>query len=161
MLKELRRFSVVPLLAFDFKGDLSESLNSVFNAEVLSPPKDSIPLDVLHVGSKDDNAIKTAAARIRDSISSVKSRAPSGIQKVDLREAIASTLRVAADRNGAVALLDVARALEMRYEEQERKPDELIATLNELTQLDFFVPNRTPKDFFFSKLDHSSASGRF
>ena len=148
MLKELRRFDVVPLLAFDFKGDLSEGLNAVFDAEVLSPPEDSIPLDVLHVASKDDNAIKTAAARIRDSISSVKSRAPSGIQKGDLREAIASTLRVAADRSGAVALPDVARALEVRYEEQERKPDELIATLNELTQFDLFVPDRPPEDFF-------------
>ena len=147
MLKDLRRFGDVPLLAFDFKGDLAEGLAAIYAADILSPPADSIPLDVLHVASSDDNAVKTAAARIRDSIASVKLGRSGGVQSEALREAVAATLRTGLG-GGTVALPDVARALEREYEERERKPDELTATLNELTQFDLFVPNRVPSDFF-------------
>ena len=153
ILKGLRDFGDVPLLAFDFKGDLVEGLIEAYAANVLSPPNDSIPLDVLHVGSSDENAIKTAAARIRDSIASVKTRKPSGIQSEALREAIATTLRTATTvrttiGDGTATLSDVAYALEGEYEDRERKPDELTATLNELTQFELFAPTRTPGDFF-------------
>ena len=147
MLKDLRRFGDVPLLAFDFKGDLAEGLAATYAADILAPPDDSIPLDVLHVASTEDNAIKTAAARIRDSIASVKLRRPGGVQSEALREAVAATLRAGVD-GGVVTLSDVARALETEYEERERKPDELTATLNELTQFDLFLPSRVPDDFF-------------
>ena len=147
VLKDLRRFGDVPLLAFDFKGDLTEGLSTAYAAGIVSPPDDSVPLDVLHVGSRDDNAIRKAAARIRDSIASVKSRRLSGIQSDALREAIATTLRTGA--NGSVATLsDVARALGTEYEERGRGQDELTATLNELTQFDLFAPDSSPGDFF-------------
>lgn len=147
MLKALRRFGSVPLLAFDFKGDLADSLSGAYAADVLRPPGESIPLDVLHVSSNDDTAIKTAAARIRDSIASVKSRRPSGVQSEALREAVTATLRSAAtDR--PISLRDVAHALVGEYEERGRGPDELTATLNELTQFDLFVPDRSPENFF-------------
>ncbi|MCY4468932.1 MAG: type IV secretion system DNA-binding domain-containing protein [Thiotrichales bacterium] len=147
VLKDLRRFGGVPLLAFDFKGDLTEGLSADYDAGILSPPDDSVPLDVLHVGSRDDNAIRKAAARIRDSIASVKSRKLSGIQSDALREAIATTLRACA--NGRAATLSyVARALGTEYEERGRGQDELTATLNELTQFDLFVPDGSPGDFF-------------
>jgi len=147
VLKDLRRFGDVPLLAFDFKGDLTDGLSTAYAAGVLSPPDDSVPLDVLHVGSREDNAIRKAAARIRDSIASVKSRRLSGIQSDALREAIATTLRVGA--NGRAATLsDVARALGNEYEERGRGQDELTATLNELTQFDLFMPDGSPDDFF-------------
>ena len=147
VLKDLRRFGDVPLLAFDFKGDLTDGLSNAYAAGVLSPPDDSVPLDVLHVRSRDDNAIRKAAARIRDSIASVKSRKLSGIQSDALREAIATTLRACA--NGRAATLwDVARALGTEYEERGRGQDELTATLNELTQFDLFVPDGSPGDFF-------------
>lgn len=146
MLKALREVGGVPLLAFDFKGDLAEGLGDAYAADIIRPPEGSIPLDVLHVASTDDTTIKTAAARIRDSIASVKSRRPSGIQSEALREAITTTLR--ARSKGAVTLRDVAQALENEYEERERKPDELTATLNELTQFDLFAPTAAPGDFF-------------
>ena len=147
ILKALRRFGSVPLLAFDFKGDLAEGLSAAYTADVLRPPEESIPLDVLHVGSSDDTAIKTAAARIRDSIASVKSRRPSGVQSEALREAVTATLRTGA-MGGTITLADVARALAIEYEERGRGPDELTSTLNELTQFNLFVPDRSPADFF-------------
>ena len=97
--------------------------------------------------STDDTAIKTAAARIRDSIASVKSLRPSGVQSDALREAITSTLRSQA-KGGSITLTDVARALEDEYEERGRNQDELTATLNELTQFDLFVPTAALRDFF-------------
>ena len=99
------------------------------------------------MGSDDDIAIKTAAARIRDSIASVKSRRPSGVQSEALREAIAATLRAGA-AGSSIALPDVARALVGEYEERGRDPDELTTTLNELTWFDLFVPGGSPADFF-------------
>ena len=147
MLKTMRRFGSVPLLAFDFKGDLAEGLSTAYSADVLRPPQESIPLDVLHVGSNDDTAIKTAAARIRDSIASVKSRRPSGVQSDALREAVTATLRAGAT-DGTITLADVARNLATEYEERGRGPDELASTLNELTQFSLFLPNRSPADFF-------------
>ena len=147
MLKAMRRFGSVPLLAFDFKGDLAEGLSAAYTADVLRPPEESIPLDVLHVGSNDDTAIKTAAARIRDSIASVKSRRPSGVQSDALREAITATLRAGA-ADGTITLADVVRNLATEYEERGRGPDELTSTLNELTQFSLFSPDRSPADFF-------------
>lgn len=147
MLRQLRGFGSVPLLAFDFKGDLVEGLGAAYGAEVLRPPEDSIPLDVLHVSSDDDIAIKTAAARIRDSIASVKSRRLSGVQSEALREAIAATLMSGA-ASRTTTLRDVARALANEYEERGRGLDELTSTLNELTQFDLFLPDRSPTEFF-------------
>lgn len=147
MLKDLRRFGSVPLLAFDFKGDLAEGLAAIYDAKVLSPPDDPIPLDVLYVSSSEDNAIKMAAAHIRDSIAAVKSRSISGVQSNILWEAVTATLR-SRPKGGTITLLDVARTLELEYEERKRKPDELTATLNELTQFNLFVPMTSPDDFF-------------
>ena len=114
MLKAMRRFGSVPLLAFDFKGDLAEGLSTAYAADVLRPPEGSIPLDVLHRGS-DDDAIKTAAARIRDSIASIESRRPTGVQSEALREAITAALRARAT-GGTITLADVAHALAAEYE---------------------------------------------
>ena len=147
ILKSMRRFGSVPLLAFDFKGDLAKGLSAAYGADVLRPPEEPIPLDVLHVGTDDDTAIKTAAARIRDSVASVKSRRPSGVQSDALREAITMTLRLGT-AGGTTTLADVARALATEYEERERKSDELTATLNELTQFALFSPDRSPAGFF-------------
>ena len=147
MLRTLRRHCELPLLAFDFKGDLTDSFTQSFGAASITPPETAIPLDVLHVPSTDDTSIKTAAARIRDSIAAVKARKPSGVQSEALREAVASVLRHRSP--GAPANLpDVALALESEYEDRGRKSDELTATLNELTQFALFKPDLSPAAFF-------------
>ena len=147
MLKAIRRHANIPLLAFDFKGDLAEGLGSAYAAEILHPPKESIPLDVLHVGSNDDTAVKTAAARIRDSIASVKARRLGGVQSDALREAITATLRLGTT-GAPVTLAGVARALAVEYDERGRASDELTSTLNELTQFSLFSPQHSPAEFF-------------
>ena len=147
ILKSLRQSGSIPLLAFDFKGDLAEALSAEYAAEVLRPPKEPIPLDVLHVGSNDDTTVKTAAARIRDSIASVKTRRASGVQMEALREAITATLRLG-DSGAPVTLAGVARALAVEYEERGRPLDELSSTLNELTQFSLFSPEHSPTEFF-------------
>ena len=99
------------------------------------------------MSSSDEIAIKTAAARIRDSIASIKARRPSGVQSEALREAVAATLQAGAGGR-TIALPDVARALETEYEERGRGSDELTSTLNELSQFNLFLPDRSPTDFF-------------
>ncbi|MDE0011487.1 MAG: DndE family protein [Candidatus Poribacteria bacterium] len=147
ILKDLHRYGNVPLLVFDFKGDLAEKLAAIYEANVLSPPDNPIPLDVLHVASTSSNAIKMAASHIRDSIAAVKSRSISGVQSDILREAVTATLQ-SCSMGETVTLQDLARSLEIEYEERRRKPDELTATLNELTQFKLFVPNCPPDEFF-------------
>ncbi len=152
MLRTLRQQCDLPLLAFDFKGDLTESFTRHFGATSVSPPEMGIPLDVLHVPSRDDTSIKTASARIRDSIAAVKERKASGVQSEALREAVASVLRRSSPRRSSpdspANLRDVASALESEYQDRGRKSDELTSTLNELTQFELFKPDRSPAAFF-------------
>ena len=147
MLRALRTNCDLPLLAFDFKGDLTDSFSRSFGATSIIPPEMPIPLDVLHVPSNDDTSIRTAAARIRDSIAAVKARKPSGVQSEALREAVASVLRQSSS-DAPASLPDVASALESEYEDRGRKIDELTATLNELTQFVLFKPDLSPAEFF-------------
>ena len=147
MLSNLRRHCELPILAFDFKGDLTDRFTQAFGATSITPPEMPIPLDVLNVPSHDDTSVKVAAARIRDSIAAVKARKPSGIQSESLREAIASVLRQSSS-SSPKNLTDVAIALESEYEDRGRKSDELTATLNELTQFNLFEPELSPAIFF-------------
>jgi len=147
MLKRLRGFGRVPILAFDFKGDLAEKLAPDIGAEVLAPPRVPVPLNVLSVQVADDTGIREAAGRIRESIARVKSSKISGVQSEALREAVLSVLR---GRPGGQTptLSDVARALSQEYQRRSRKPDELTSTLNELTQFKLFEPRMSPAEFF-------------
>lgn len=148
IIKSLNIRCKIPLLAFDFKGDLTDSFSKSYGATLISPPKMVIPLDVLHVQSDDDTSIKTAAARIRDSIAAVKSRKPSGVQLEALREAVATVLLRSTQNNTPASLSDVASALGSEYESRGRKPDELTATLNEINQFELFNSKFSPADFF-------------
>lgn len=147
ILKDLRSQVATPILAFDFKGDLAPVLGPSYEANVVSPPEAPVPLDVLHLAGSSDTAVKTTAARIRDSLGSVKQKRPTGVQSEALREAVASVLRrkVKGER---VELADVAAALEEEYAERARKPDELTAMLNELVDLKLFSPDHSPAEFF-------------
>jgi DNA sulfur modification protein DndE len=146
MLKRLRQIGRVPLLAFDFKGDLASTygLDTAFDAAVLTPPRTSVPLDVLAAQTNDDTALKEAAGRIRDSIARVKATRLGGMQADALREAVLRTLRT----KRPATLADIGRMLEAEYEQRERKPDELVATLRELNQFSLFEPRLEPSEFF-------------
>lgn len=147
MLKQLRSFGPVPILSFDFKGDLSERLAPDIGATVISPPRTPVPLDVLAVSAEDEVGLREAAGRIRESISRIKVSRPSGIQSEALFAAIQQVLR--ARKTGRLgSISDVARALLGEYQRRNRKPDELTATLNELSQFTLFEPRMGPEQFF-------------
>ncbi len=146
MLRKLRSFGDVPILAFDFKGDLADKLASDIGAEVLSPPRVPVPLNVLAVQIADDTGIRESAGRIRESIARVKISKVSGVQSEALRESVLQVLRA---RNAPPPTLQsVAKALTQEYQKRSRKPDELTATLNELTQFNLFEPRLSPSEFF-------------
>lgn len=147
MLRELRRHGEIPLLVFDFKGDLAAPLADLFGATIVNPPRISVPLDVLHVAETDDTSLREAAGRIRESIGRVKTNRLGGVQSEALREAILSVLRQGA-RGMPTSLGLVARALDAEYQQRNRRPDELTATLNELTQFELFKPALSPAEFF-------------
>ena len=147
MLRKLATYGDIPFLAFDFKGDLSEKLAGDIGAEVISPPRQPVPLDVLTVNRDDDTGIVEAAGRIRGSISRIKITRFGGIQADALRQAIQHVLHARAEDHPP-ELEDVARALSAVYKRENRKSDELVATLNELTQLELFKPKMTPELFF-------------
>ena len=110
ILKSIRNIGNLPLLAFDFKGDLSAKLSEIFNAELLNPPVNPVPLDVLYTPENEETIIKTSAQRIRDSILSIKSSRHGGVQSNLLREAVVKTLKLGAV--GSVTLTHVSNALE-------------------------------------------------
>ncbi len=148
MLKELRALNQVPMLAFDFKGDLSEKLAPGINAQVISPPQETVPLDIFATPDRSDIGIKTTAAKLRESILRVKVRPAGGIQRDLLRKALITALQASAPGDRPPDLGKVASALQEEYEDAGQRPDELVSTLNELCEFDLFAPQYSPADFF-------------
>jgi hypothetical protein len=146
ILRAIRDAAPVPLLAFDFKGDLASaySLNTVFGAQVLAPPRAPIPLDVLAVADRDDVTLKETAARFRDSFARIKKSALSGQQGDLLREAVLAVLRA----KQPATIADIREAVKREYDRLNRKPDEMLATLNELNSFTLFEPKTSPAEFF-------------
>ena len=146
VLRAIRDFVPVPLLAFDFKGDLASaySLDTVYSARVVAPPRAAIPLDVLAVADRDDVTLKEAAARSRDSFARIKKSALGGQQADILREAVLGVLRA----KQPATIADVREAVKREYDRIARKPDEMLSTLNELTSFTLFEPKIAPSDFF-------------
>lgn len=147
MIRRLQEYGRPPFLAFDFKGDLSENLAGDIDAQVVSPPRAPIPLDVLAADRNDDIGVREAAGRIRESIGRVKSSRLGGVQADALRAAIVHVLQAEA-RERPARIDAVARALSTEYQRRERKPDELVSTLNELTEFALFDPQMPPAEFF-------------
>lgn len=147
MVRQIRDTIELPILAFDFKGDLSENLAEMCQATIVRPSEGPVPLDVLHMNSRDEMSIKRVAPRLRDSIASIKQTRMSGIQSEALRDAIFESF-VSNDGETPVTLSDVASMLVDIYDERGRNPDELTSLLTELTQIDLFAPIHTPATFF-------------
>ncbi|MGE0117034.1 MAG: DndE family protein [Dongiaceae bacterium] len=148
MLKRMRTFGSIPILAFDFKGDLSEKLAPAIGAEVVSPPRVPVPLHVLSIQGNDETSLREAAGRIRESVGRVKASKLSGVQSDALRESVLQVLRSQTRTGAPATLADVARALAAEYQRRSRNPDELTATLNELTQFVLFSAQMSLADFF-------------
>ena len=148
MLHELRAQMSVPLIAFDFKGDMTDgdnALDDVFDAHVLAPPHQSIPLDVLALGGEaGDTSVALAAQRLRDTIGALKGTGFGAVQKGLFIEAAEAALR----KGGSTNLQDIRDALRQQYEEAGRKPDGASTTMDDLCRLPLFEPKMTPAEFF-------------
>ena len=146
MLRHIREESNCPLLLFDMgKGDLAgdENLVSDLGAQVISVPKQPVPLDVLHVGDRSENSIKDATFRFRDSFSAAAPRKFGGKQLDALREAIQLTLRI----DAPISINDVKNSLFDVYEEKEMKEDTVTAQFNDFCTYTLFSQGMSPSEF--------------
>ena len=138
----------VPLIAFDFKGDLGGSasaykLDQMFDARVISPPHEPVPLDVLALHSTEDFDITTASYRFREAFQNLKGKM--GVRQNDtIYEATERALRA----QTPCELQHIFDSLGNVYEEREFKEDGAVSTMRELCRLPLFKPEIDPTSFF-------------
>lgn len=127
------------------KGDLANDhiLVQSLGAQVLNSPRSPIPLDVLYVPEKTENAYLEAAKRFRDSLARA-STSRLGANQLDLvKDAALRALR----RKSPTTIIDVKDALIELYDEQKRKSDAVVSTLKDLCDYQLFSPTMSPEDF--------------
>lgn len=147
MLRAIRERTHVPLLAFDFKGDMADDnnrLHEVFEATVLTPPHQPVPLDVLAVGDRSRTGIALAAQRLRDSLATLKGAGFGAVQKGLLGDAAERALAV----HVPCTLADILAALRNVYADQGRREDGAVTTLADLCRFSLFLPHMPPAEFF-------------
>jgi DNA sulfur modification protein DndE len=146
MLRQLRTLVGVPILAFDFKGDLAGDykLHETFGATVIAPPREPIPLDVLHMDSAEPYDIKIAADRFRDSFGRLKGSKMGDRQ----RDAVATAAEQALRSRRPARLSDIRDALGREYQNLGMKHDGALSSLNDLCRFPLFEPMMSPADFF-------------
>lgn len=151
MLRAIREQASVPLLAFDFKGDLGTDasgggyhIDQLFGAKTLEPPRSPIPLDVLFLASSGDIDIAEAASRFRDSFSRLKGSRLGDRQRTALHEAAS----IALGSENPCELRHVRDALVSVYAEHDMKEDGAVSTMQEICRFPLFEPTFSPADFF-------------
>ena len=146
MLRQLRKSVTVPILAFDFKGDLvgDYKLNETFGATVISPPREPVPLDVLHLVSTDAYDVKIAADQFRDSFGRLKGTKLGDKQ----REVVATAAEQALRTRRPTRLSDIRDALSREYQNLAMKHDGALASLTDLCRFPLFEPMLSPTEFF-------------
>lgn len=147
MLRSIAEQVSVPLLAFDFKGDMADRYNALdraFGARVLTPPIAPIPLDVFALTDKSKHGIITAAQRLRDSLSNLKQTKFGDIQRRRLNDALEEALRT----RSPCTLNDVKESLERIYADEGAKEDGATSALADLCRLPLFDPKLAPEQFF-------------
>lgn len=147
MLRAIRAVTPVPLIAFDFKGDMADDRNQLdraFEATVLSPPRQPIPLDVLHLSDRTPTGIALAAQRLRDGLATLKGGGFGAKQKGWLASAAETALRT----HDPCTLAHVRDALRAVYAQNNQSPDGALNTLEDLCRLPLFEPRLGPAEFF-------------
>lgn len=147
ILRKIREHTPVPLIVFDFKGDMNDASNALdraFSATVIAPPHQAIPLDVLALADRSATYVSLAAQRLRDSLGALKGSGFGSVQKGLLGDAAEKVLRVKVP----CRLNDVRDALKGVYADSGRKEDGAITTLTDLCRFDLFTPDLSPVEFF-------------
>ena len=151
MLRAIREHSPVPLLAFDFKGDLDSKdykVDELFEAQVLEPPRMPIPLDVLHIDSQEEVDIAEAASRFRESFGRLKGSRLGAKQHSAIHEAATRALRLAIRNERACELEHIRTTLTNVYKEKEMALDGATSTIQEICRFPLFQPENKPSSFF-------------
>ena len=151
MLKSIFEKTPVPLIAFDFKGDLGTDDNGngyhieqVFNAEMLSPPRQPIPLNAFALNSKEEIDIAEAASRFRDVFAHLKEGQLGSKQS----DAIHEAATVALTNHPICELTHIRDALINVYDEREFNEDGAISTMREICRFPLLNPKLDPASFF-------------
>ncbi len=139
----------VPLIAFDFKGDLggdnsSYQIDKLFNARTISPPHQPVPLDVLSLSSTEKVDITNAAYRFREAFENIKDSRLGVRQRGTIYEAAERAL----NSQSPCELRHVLNALVNIYEEKEIQEDGAILTMRELCHFMLFKPEFDLVSFF-------------
>ena len=147
MLRSLREAAPIPILAFDFKDDLTNRYNrlhEIFDAQVIGPPRQPIPLDVLHLTSTDTFDIQKAADRFCESFSRLK-----GVRVGDRqKDALSSAVERALTRARPARVTDIRDSLQAEYQRLGMKHDGVVSLLNGLCRYPLFEPLEDPASFF-------------
>lgn len=146
VLRSIAEQTGVPLLAFDFKGDMNDrnnALDNAFRAQVLSPPQDTIPLDVFALTDTSRRGVVTTAQRLRDSLSNLKQTKFGDQQRRRLNDALEEALR-----RQPCTLEDIKDCLENAYAIAGAREDGAISTMVDLCRLPLFEPTLSPAEFF-------------
>jgi len=138
----------VPLIAFDFKGDLSGDgsaykLDQLFDARVVSPPREPVPLDVLSLHSADEIGMANAALRFREAFSSIKDGRLGDRQRSAVSDAAQRALA-----HTPCELQTILDCLDDVYAENEMKDDGAISTMREICRFPLFKPEFNSAAFF-------------
>ncbi|ATS24010.2 DndE family protein [Xanthomonas phaseoli pv. phaseoli] len=147
VLRSIAEQTNVPLLAFDFKGDMADkhnALDKAFGAVVLSPPNITIPLDVFAFSDNSKHGVVNTAQRLRDSLSNLKQNKLGDQQRRRLNDALEEALRT----RHPCTLEDVKECLEDVYASAGVKEDGAVSMLVDLCRLPLFEPKMTPEEFF-------------
>lgn len=151
MLKSIHEQTSMPLIAFDFKGDLGTDdagngyqIDQEFNADMVSPPHQPIPLNVLALHATDEIEIAQAASRFRDAFSHLKGNPLGTRQSGAMHEAATIALRT----HNVCELTHIRDALMDLYEARDYKDDGATATMQELCRFPLFEPKLSPASFF-------------
>jgi DNA sulfur modification protein DndE len=151
ILRSIRQQSPLPIIAFDFKGDLATDdsgggyhLEQLFEATVLEPPRTPVPLDVLTLRSRDEIDLSQAASRFRESFSRLKGARLGDKQRDAVYEAASRALR----SHTPCELEHFQTELVNVYAEREMKEDGAIAASREVCRFPLFTPEVSPEKFF-------------
>ncbi|PCK83230.1 hypothetical protein CPT32_30375 [Rhizobium sophoriradicis] len=151
ILKSIRAKADVPIIAFDFKGDLATDdagggyhLEELFGATVIEPPRTPVPLDVLALKSREKIELSEAASRFRESFSRLKSARLGDKQRDAVYEAAVGALQESAP----CELADFLEQLVQVYAEREMKEDGAISAAREICRFPLFTPTLSPEAFF-------------
>lgn len=147
-LKQVRSQTNAPVVLFDLgKGDLADDkeLIQALNAKILRVPEDAIPLDMFYGSNQgDDSNVADVVMGFRDSFTKVINSSVGAVQKDSIKEALKPYF-ASKDR---ISLGDVKKWLTDYYEENEKKTDTVISTINDLTEWKIFTPDYSPSEFF-------------